>query len=97
MLVDLAVRVRERRFLFDSVAAVAVCLWGSRAGWTELNGKQRRRTLTARSPSFAMCKDTYTMTNRWLYLFKYIFAGGYRSEESTMDPNATQTQHYEDR
>ena len=36
MLVDLTVRVPERLFLFDYVVAVAVCLWGSWAEWTEL-------------------------------------------------------------
>ena len=51
MLVDLAVRVRGCCFQFDSVVAAAVCLWGSWAGWTELNRKGRTRTLTARSPS----------------------------------------------
>ena len=51
ILVDLAVRVRGRHFLFNSVIAVAVCLWGRWAGWTELNRKQSPQTHTARSPS----------------------------------------------
>ena len=54
MLVDLAFRFRGHHFLFDSVVAVAVCLWGVWAGWTELNRKWCPTTLTARSPSVAI-------------------------------------------
>ena len=36
---DLAVGLRGRRFLMNSIAAVAVCFRGRSAGWTEFNWK----------------------------------------------------------
>ena len=54
MLVDHSVRFLGRHFLFNSVVAMAVCLWGSWARWTELNRKRHPRTITARSPSMFM-------------------------------------------